>query len=67
MREGIGRARRRAADACQSARPFATRDFGVKRSGSTRKKLRQDWNRLSALGAVDVVNDRTPEAVRAGL
>lgn len=47
----------------ESARPFVTRDFGVKRSGSTRKKLRQDWNRLSALGAVDVVNDRTPGAV----
>jgi hypothetical protein len=47
---------------CETARPFATREFGVKRSGSTRKKLRQDWNRLSALGAVDVVNDRTPGA-----
>jgi CelD/BcsL family acetyltransferase involved in cellulose biosynthesis len=44
----------------ESARPFVTREFGVKRSGSTRKKLRQDWNRLTALGAVDVVNDRTP-------
>ena len=43
----------------ETARPFVTREFGVKRSGSTRKKLRQDWNRLSALGAVDVVNDRT--------
>ena len=47
---------------CETARPFATRELGVKRSGSTRKKLRQDWNRLSALGAVDVVNDRTPAA-----
>jgi len=45
------------------ARPFVTREFGVKRSGSTRKKLRQDWNRLSALGAVDVLNGRTTEAV----
>ncbi len=43
-----------------SARPFVTPEFGVKRSGSTRKKLRQDWNRLTALGAVEVVNDRTP-------
>ena len=43
----------------ETARPFVTREFGVKRSGSTRKKLRQDWNRLSALGTVDVVNDRT--------
>jgi CelD/BcsL family acetyltransferase involved in cellulose biosynthesis len=48
----------------ESARPFVTREFGVKRSGSTRKKLRQDWNRLSALGAVDVVNDRTPDGIR---
>jgi len=46
----------------KSGRPFATRELGVKRTGSTRKKLRQDWNRLSALGAVDVANDRTAEA-----
>jgi CelD/BcsL family acetyltransferase involved in cellulose biosynthesis len=45
----------------ETARPFVTREFGVKRSGSTRKKLRQDWNRLSAVGTVDVVNDRTPQ------
>jgi len=45
-------------------RPVVTREFGVKRSGSTRKKLRQDWNRLAALGAVDVRNDRDPAAVR---
>jgi len=44
-------------------RPFATREAGVKKSGSTRKKLRQDWNRLSALGAVDVINEREPSAV----
>ena len=37
----------------------------MKRSGSTRKKLRQDWNRLSALGAVDVVNDRDATMCRA--
>jgi CelD/BcsL family acetyltransferase involved in cellulose biosynthesis len=47
----------------QTTRPFVTREFGVKRSGSTRKKLRQDWNRLSSLGAVDVVNDRSPAGV----
>lgn len=41
------------------SRPYVTRDSGVKRSGSTRKKLRQDFNRLSALGTVEVVNDRT--------
>jgi len=44
----------------EHARPFVTREFGIKRSGSTRKKLRQDWNRLTALGAVEVLNDRTP-------
>jgi CelD/BcsL family acetyltransferase involved in cellulose biosynthesis len=47
----------------ESKRPFATRELGIKRSGSTRKKLRQDFNRLSALGAVDVVNDRAPGEV----
>jgi CelD/BcsL family acetyltransferase involved in cellulose biosynthesis len=47
----------------QSARPFATRELGVKGRGSTRKKLRQDWNRLSALGTVDVINDRAADAV----
>jgi CelD/BcsL family acetyltransferase involved in cellulose biosynthesis len=46
------------------ARPYVTREFGVKRSGSTRKKLRQDFNRLSGLGAVEVVNDRTAGAVQ---
>jgi CelD/BcsL family acetyltransferase involved in cellulose biosynthesis len=48
----------------EGARPFVTREFGVKRSGSTRKKLRQDWNRLSALGSVDIVNNRTPGSAR---
>jgi CelD/BcsL family acetyltransferase involved in cellulose biosynthesis len=45
-------------------RPFLAGDSELKRSGSTRKKLRQDWNRLSALGAADVVNDRTSSNVR---
>ena len=45
-------------------RPVVTREFGVKRSGSTRKKLRQDWKRLSTAGTVNVANDRTPAAVR---
>jgi hypothetical protein len=50
----------------ETARPFVTPAFGVKRSGSTRKKLRQDWNRLSAIGTVDVVNDRSLDgALRA--
>lgn len=47
----------------ETARPFVTREFGVKKSGSTRKKLRQDWNRLSSLGAVDVLNSRNPKDV----
>ena len=46
----------------ENARPFATKESGLKRSGSTRKKLRQDWNRVSALGTVNVVNDRTAAA-----
>jgi len=37
-------------------RPSATRAAGIKRSGSTRKKLRQDWNRLAATGALEMVN-----------
>ena len=45
-------------------RPFLNGPAERKRSGSTGKKLRQDWNRLSALGAVDVLNERAPDAVR---
>lgn len=48
----------------ERSRPYVTRDFGLKRSGSTRKKLRQDWNRLAGLGPVDIVNDRAVDAVR---
>ena len=44
---------------------WSVRTIGVKRSGSTRKKLRQDWNRLSALGQVEVVNDRSAAGVAA--
>jgi CelD/BcsL family acetyltransferase involved in cellulose biosynthesis len=44
-------------------RPYVTKDFGLKKSGSTRKKLRQDWNRISALGAVELVNERAQAAV----
>jgi CelD/BcsL family acetyltransferase involved in cellulose biosynthesis len=43
-------------------RPFLESASDRKRSGSTAKKLRQDWNRLGALGSVDVVNERTNEA-----
>ncbi|MEH6949897.1 GNAT family N-acetyltransferase [Nitrobacter sp. NHB1] len=46
-------------------RPFADRSLGTKKSGSTRKKLRQDWNRLSAVGTVEIVNERTPAAAEA--
>jgi CelD/BcsL family acetyltransferase involved in cellulose biosynthesis len=46
------------------SRPYLAGETGLKRSGSTRKKLRQDWNRLSGLGAPDVVNDRTSSVVR---
>jgi hypothetical protein len=49
----------------ESTRPFATPEVGVKRSGSTRKKLRQDWNRLSAAGVVDIVNNRAPDTQEA--
>jgi CelD/BcsL family acetyltransferase involved in cellulose biosynthesis len=44
-------------------RPIATREAGLKRSGSTRKKLRQDWNRLAATAAVEIVNERDPAGV----
>jgi CelD/BcsL family acetyltransferase involved in cellulose biosynthesis len=49
----------------EGERPYASREAGRKESGSTRKKLRQDWNRLSALGTVDIVNDREPVAAKA--
>jgi CelD/BcsL family acetyltransferase involved in cellulose biosynthesis len=48
----------------ERARPFLNGATDRKRSGSTAKKLRQDWNRLAALGAVEVVNERTPDATR---
>ena len=48
-------------------RPVATRDAGIKRTGSTRKKLRQDWNRLAATGALEVENVRDHASVGAAL
>ena len=48
----------------ERARPFLHGEAERKRSGSTAKKLRQDWNRLSALGAVEVTNERAPDALR---
>lgn len=49
------------------ARPFVGNEAERKRSGSTGKKLRQDWNRLSALGTVEVANARAPHEVRDAL
>jgi CelD/BcsL family acetyltransferase involved in cellulose biosynthesis len=51
----------------ESETPIITREAGMKRSGSTRKKLRQHWNRLAATGAVDVVNERSEAAARDAL
>lgn len=48
----------------QTLRPAVTREKGIKTSGSTRKKLRQDWNRLSALGKLEMINERAVEATR---
>jgi CelD/BcsL family acetyltransferase involved in cellulose biosynthesis len=50
-----------------AVRPTASREVGVKASGSTRKKLRQDWNRLSALGQAEVVCHRSRQAVAEAL
>jgi hypothetical protein len=47
-------------------RPFVSRGDGQKLSGSTRKKLRQDWNRFCALGAVDIVDAREAAALHEG-
>jgi hypothetical protein len=48
-------------------RPVAAREAGIKRSGSTRKKLRQDWNKLAAAGEIAVVNVRDPAAIGEAL
>ncbi len=47
----------------ERARPFLNSASERKRSGSTAKKLRQDWNRLAALGLVAVSNERAVESV----
>ncbi|WP_166303252.1 MULTISPECIES: GNAT family N-acetyltransferase [unclassified Bradyrhizobium] len=59
--EGVGRHR----ELVRVERPFADRCSGTKKSGSTRKKLRQDWNRLSATGKAEIVNGRTPAETEA--
>jgi hypothetical protein len=46
-------------------RPFADLSAGIKRSGSTGKKLRSDWNKLTVMGTTEVVNDRTRAGVAA--
>ena len=46
-------------------RPVATREAGIKRTGATRKKLRQDWNRLASTGTAQVVNVTEPAEVAA--
>lgn len=48
----------------ERARPFLSGESDRKRSGSTGKKLRQDWNKLSSLGAADIANVRTPRGAR---
>jgi CelD/BcsL family acetyltransferase involved in cellulose biosynthesis len=48
----------------EHARPFLAAASERKRSGSTGKKLRQDWNRLSSVGAADIANDRTAAGAR---
>lgn len=58
IRKTVGAGRHPCLEFSEGVRPVVSREFGVKSSGSTRKKLRQDWNRLSALGALDVVNER---------
>jgi CelD/BcsL family acetyltransferase involved in cellulose biosynthesis len=64
MLDGIRRSGRHSLQLSERARPFASKQSGLKQSGSTRKKLRQDWNRLSALGAVQIGNGTTQDAVR---
>jgi GNAT acetyltransferase-like protein len=49
----------------ERARPFLGGPSERKRSGATGKKLRQDWNRLGALGAVEIVNARDADGARA--
>ncbi len=49
----------------EQPRPFLAGERDRKRSGSTAKKLRQDWNRLNALGMADIVIQRDAGAVCA--
>lgn len=49
------------------SRPIATLDDGIKSGGSTRKKLRQNFNRLAALGTVELVQHRDPTTIAPAL
>jgi CelD/BcsL family acetyltransferase involved in cellulose biosynthesis len=49
----------------ERARPYLAAPSERKRSGSTAKKLRQDWNRLGAMGPVEIANDRDADGTRA--
>ncbi|MDH2351423.1 GNAT family N-acetyltransferase [Bradyrhizobium sp. SSUT112] len=46
-------------------RPFADRSSGTRKSRSACKKLRSVWNRISAAGSVEIVNDRRPAEAEA--
>ena len=65
MLAALGERRGQMLKLAEQARPFLSCEADRKRSGSTAKKLRQDWNRLAALGAVEVANERNGEEVRA--
>lgn len=64
MQTALTARRGRTVHFAKCSRAAVSRDDGVKRSGSTRKKLRQDWNRLGALGAASIVNSRNPDQAR---
>lgn len=49
----------------EESRPYARRDTLPKQSGERRKKIRQNWKRLSALGAVEAVMLNEPQAIAA--
>ena len=48
-------------------RPIAKPDDGIKTGGSTRKKLRQNFNRLAALGTLALVQHRDPATIAPAL
>jgi CelD/BcsL family acetyltransferase involved in cellulose biosynthesis len=64
MLRALARRASRTLTLSERQRPYLAGESEMKRSGSTRKKLRQDWNRLAALGTADVVNDRAPNVAR---